>query len=337
MDQVFTYDAFVHAIAGTVGGQVATTTFYPLDVVRTCMQVESKYKGKNFLKVAKMLVEEEGILSLYKGIGPGLLALAASNFVYFYTNNMLKALVKSYTGKRNVSTAQNLLIASAAGCVNVMTTCPLWVVSNRLKTQKNRDKEGYKGVLDGLIRIANEEGITALWNGCVASLILVSNPTIQFVVYDAMRKMAMVRANKSGRKTLSTWEFFLLGAIAKAISTVATYPLQVAQSKLRNSKKNLKEVGHSNKLHKSQAENEAKGNSEPKDSSQNPTYENTLDCLIKIFQKDGFFGWYAGLDAKLLQTVLMAAFHFLTYEKIVALIFAIMKKNNNVKSKVSSH
>lgn len=37
--EVFSYEAFVHAISGTAGGAAAMSLFYPLDVIRTHMQV----------------------------------------------------------------------------------------------------------------------------------------------------------------------------------------------------------------------------------------------------------------------------------------------------------
>jgi adenine nucleotide transporter 17 len=313
MDQVFTYEAFAHATAGMCGGQAAMSTFYPLDVIRTYMQVNENLKGKSTLQVAQAMIEEEGVGSMYKGIGPVLISLAASNFIYFYTNNMLKVMAKSYTGQRNVTTGQNLLIASIAGCVNVMTTCPLWVVSARLKTQKDKISTGsvkpYKGFIDGLYRVASEEGVSSLWNGCMASLVLVSNPTIQFVCYDWIKKIVEKRVHAQGRKSLSSFEFFTLGAFAKAVATIVTYPVQVAQSKLRNSNKNMKV--------------------DDEKTSGIRKYNNTLDCLVKIFHEDGFFGWYKGLNVKLLQTVLMAAFHFLCYESIVGLIFSLLKKQKH--------
>ena len=45
MDQVFTYEAFVHATAGMCGGQAAMSAFYPLDIIRTYMQVNENLKG----------------------------------------------------------------------------------------------------------------------------------------------------------------------------------------------------------------------------------------------------------------------------------------------------
>ena len=167
----------------------------------------------------------------------------------------------TYTSLLNVISTQgiNLLIATIAGVINVMATTPLWVVGARLATQRKKaivskqkdaksdiessgaplkqasavaDKVPYKGVNDTISRIYNEEGWMALWKGVGPSLILVSNPSIQFVTYEKVRAFAESRAIAQNRQ-LNALEFFCLGAIAKAVATVLTYPLQVAQSKLR--------------------------------------------------------------------------------------------------------
>ena len=50
-DEVFTYDALAHAMAGTAGGQISMTLFFPLDHIRTYLQVngdKNKVKKKFF-------------------------------------------------------------------------------------------------------------------------------------------------------------------------------------------------------------------------------------------------------------------------------------------------
>lgn len=289
LSEVFSYEAFVHAISGTAGGACAMTTFYPLDVIRTHMQVS---KGS-----IKTLIQEEGLGSLYRGLSGVLISLGCSNFVYFYTNNLLKVLVKRYTGQKNVTIPQNLLIATLAGVVNVLITCPLWVANTRLKLQSNKNQPGqkpYKGMADALTRIAKEEGVEALWGGTASSLMLVTNPVIHFVVYDKV-KMIFAKTSASGAQHLSSGEIFLIGAIAKALATIFTYPIQVAQSRQRASKD--------------------KGSS---------TFASTFKILYDIFKADGVLGWFAGMNVKLVQTILTAAFQFMCYEKIQQAIFAAM-------------
>jgi len=241
------------------------------------------------------LIKEEGLGSLYRGLSGVLISLGCSNFVYFYTNNLLKVLVKRYTGQKNVTIPQNLLIATLAGVVNVLITCPLWVANTRLKLQSNKrqaDSKPYKGMWDALARISKEEGVEALWGGTASSLMLVSNPVIHFVVYD---KVKLIFSKSSTNKNLSSGEIFLIGAIAKALATVFTYPIQVAQSRQRA--------------------NKDKGSS---------TFASTFKILYGIFKQDGVMGWFAGMNVKLVQTILTAAFQFMCYEKIQQAIFSAM-------------
>eukprot|EP01130_Rhizamoeba_saxonica_P000189 TRINITY_DN10183_c0_g1_i1.p1 TRINITY_DN10183_c0_g1~~TRINITY_DN10183_c0_g1_i1.p1 ORF type:complete len:325 (-),score=76.05 TRINITY_DN10183_c0_g1_i1:57-905(-) len=281
------------------------TTFYPLDIIRTHLQVDNS--SNSSITAITKLIDEEGLGALYKGLGPVLFSLFCSNFTYFYTNNALKAIVKRITGNP-VNVFQNLVVASLAGAVNVFATCPLWVANTRLKLQRKKsDGTKYTGLFDAVSKIAEQEGVLSLWNGCWASLVLVSNPTIQFVVYDKIKLFMERRALLDGRKYLNGKEIFLVGALAKAVATVMTYPIQLTQARMRATKR-ATTVDEKNK------------------------YRGTIDCLVKIFQQDGFLGWFRGLHVKIVQTVLTAAFQFLAYETIAGLIFRIMKLENQSKA-----
>jgi adenine nucleotide transporter 17 len=302
MEYIFSRDAFVHAVAGTLGGSITMTTFYPLEIIRTYIQIDPRYKGMTNVEAIQEMIKNEKISVLYKGLRNTLITLGASNFIYFYTNEGLKVLAHGITGKdrRKVTfndTVLNLGIATIAGALNVILTCPLWVVNTRLKIQKEKSKDYMNGIVDGLMNIAKQEGWASLWSGCVPSLILVSNPTIQFVMYDTLRRLLVAYRKK---RNLTAMEYFLLGALCKVISTMMTYPLQLAQSRLRN-------AGH----------NVATGKKEQ--------FDSTFSCLRYIYRTDGFLGWYQGLNVKLVQTVLMSAFHFVCYEKIMYVIYALLR------------
>lgn len=205
---------------------------------------------------------------------------------------------------KEISVWQNLFIASVAGCVNVLTTCPFWVVNTRLKVQrgkngKNQDPKNFKGMLDGLIRVYQEDGLAELWSGSMASLVLVSNPTIQFVTYDKLKQLWSGYRNSTSMGSL---EVFVLGAISKAIATIITYPLQLAQSKLRHG-------GHGKDKKKDDAA-ATTADKKPQQQAQHKAPESTLEFLVSVLKAEGFFGWFKGLNVKLLQTILMAAFHF---------------------------
>lgn len=61
-----------------------------------------------------------------------------------------------------------------------------------------------------------------------------------------------------------------------------------------------------------------------------------MHCLAKIVEEDGVGGLYQGINAKLLQTVLTAAFQFLTYEQIQLMVFAALGARDVKKKAMES-
>ncbi|XP_054706284.1 peroxisomal membrane protein PMP34-like [Uloborus diversus] len=295
---LFSYETLVHASSGAAGGVTAMSVFFPLDTIRSRLQVEDSRKAKSTLAAIKELIEEEGIFSLYRGLQPVLISLCCSNFVYFYTFHGLRRLVQS--NQVGHSALGDLGVASIAGVINVFLTTPLWVANSRLKMQgakiSNEDRKRlgkhpeYEGLIDALIKISKMEGISSLWSSMVPSLMLVINPAIQFSVYEALKREL---PKLLGKNTLNAVEFFLLGAIAKSVATVLTYPLQIVQQKLRYGSQELKKLA-------------------------------TIQIFAHIIRTSGARGLYKGLEPKLLQTALTAALMFLCYEKIAAFVFHIM-------------
>lgn len=280
------------------------TTLFPLDTVRTRLQLE---EGKS-TKIKDLMIEicrKEGVAGLYRGLMPVIESLYCSNFVYFYTFHGLKRIANP-----DNSALKNLVLAMLAGSVNVMTTNPLWVVNTRLKMQgaKSHQAPGhstgtphrhYKGMLDGLVKVHKDEGIAGLWSGASSSLILTVNPAIQFMTYEAV-KGYMQRLY--GTEQLNSLVVFGVGAVAKTVATVLTYPIQLVQAKLRH------------------------GHNYPGVSKNAGLW--TL--LLYILKMNGFKGLFKGLEAKILQTVLTAALMFVAYEKIAAVVFTVLMRGKKV-------
>ncbi|XP_074552438.1 peroxisomal membrane protein PMP34 [Halichoeres trimaculatus] len=304
---LLSYDTLVHAVSGAMGSVVAMTVFFPLDTAKSRLQVDEKRKAKSTPIILAEIAKEEGLLSLYRGWLPVISSLCCSNFVYFYTFNTLKRLKATGPGKSKPGT--DLLMGIAAGVVNVLLTTPMWVVNTRLKLQgvkfRNEDlhQTHYRGIFDAFSQIIANEGVGTLWNGTLPSLILVLNPAIQFMFYEGMKR----RAGRGGKK-ISSAEIFLIGAIAKAVATTATYPLQTVQAILRFG----------------QYKGDGKG-------SVIGSISNIFSLLMERIKTYGVLGLYKGLEAKLLQTVLTAALMFVVYEKITAATFKVMGLNRKLK------
>ncbi len=68
----------------------------------------------------------------------------------------------------------------------------------------------------------NREGVAGFFSGLGPALVLVSNPVIQFVCYEQFTSTLLnVRSKSAGKvvKALTPYEYFVLGAAAKAVAT----------------------------------------------------------------------------------------------------------------------
>ncbi|AWP18669.1 putative peroxisomal membrane protein PMP34-like [Scophthalmus maximus] len=308
--EVFSYESLVHAVSGAVGSVTAMTIFFPLDTARLRLQVDENRKAKSTPAILAEIIKEEGLLAPYRGWFPVICSLCCSNFVYFYCFHSLKA---NWLKGKQSAPSTDLIVGITAGIVNVLITTPLWVVNTRLKLQgskfRNADIQmtNYSGILDAFVQIVRDEGVGALWNGTFPSLLLVLNPAIQFMIYEGLKR----QLRRGVPRELSSVEVFIIGAVAKAVATAVTYPLQTIQSILR--------FGQYNK-----STNQSKFLSSLR----------TVKCLlVNRVRKHGMVGLFKGLEAKLLQTVLTAALMFLLYEKIASCTFSIMGLSNNYKKR----
>jgi len=248
------------------------TTVEQIDVVEESVVAEQPQSKKDGLAPTLSRLYERR--ELYQGAGSVVVTLATSSFVFFYAHQLLHDILLKRNYKK--SALLSLLGSSLAGMVNVLITNPMWVAN--MKIIKGSNLSLWKE----LHTIVQTDGWKSLWNGTGASLLLVSNPVLQFFVYEQAKASRL-----KTRAALSPIEAFCVGALAKAIATIATYPLQLAQVLLRLQKG----VG-------------------------------TWDCLKNQIDRGGVKALYTGMNAKLLQTVLTAAFTFLTYEQILKVVHA---------------
>lgn len=257
-----------------------------------------------------------------------------SNHNQQYKHSLFFYIVYSIIPKSKMG--KSLLASTIAGCINVLLTNPLWVASLRIMESKipkddsdfvKDDKHKQQPTLWNVMnRIVQSEGVSHLWNGTATSLLLVSNPIIQHFLYEQLRSMRLVELTNRNRRrmqhqfavtALSPVKSFLFGAVAKAMATIVTYPLQLAQVLLRlQTKKKLQSNNNTTNTNQ-QKHTKHRDNNNVEEVTK---YEGMIDCLISQYTYRGIPGLFQGMNAKLLQTVLTAAFTFVTYEQTLALV-----------------
>ncbi|KAL5553094.1 hypothetical protein UlMin_040495 [Ulmus minor] len=296
-------DFVTHAVSGASAGAIAATFMCPLDVIKTRLQVHGippGHKGSIIITSLKDIIKTEGVKGLYRGLSPTLLALLPNWAVYFTVYERLKDLLAD--DRNQLSIGANMVAAAGAGAATAISTNPLWVVKTRLQTQGMRpDVIPYKSIFSALTRITREEGMRGLYSGVLPSLVGISHVAIQFPAYENIKCYMAKRENTTVDK-LSPGSVAISSSISKLIASVSTYPHEVIRSRLQ-------EQGQSR-------------NSSVK-------YSGVMDCVKKVFQKDGLPGFYRGCATNLLRTTPSAVITFTSYEMIHRFLQRVIPPDTN--------
>ncbi|XP_048571636.1 peroxisomal nicotinamide adenine dinucleotide carrier [Triticum urartu] len=321
-------DALINGLAGAGGGIVAQLLTYPLQTVNARQQTERDPSKPAFkdgaVRQLCLVVQNEGWERLYGGLAPSLVGTAASQGVYYFFYQIFRSRAEAASLRRSirgigdgsVGMFQSLTVAALSGCVNVLLTNPIWVVVTRMQTHRKANKQqgpqdqGLTSALDKALQPApvenvphktinviqdlyKEAGVFGFWKGVIPALIMVSNPAIQFMLYETLLKKLKKRraSNFKGAQGLTAIEVFLLGAVAKLGATLVTYPLLVVKARLQ-----AKQMIDDDKRHR---------------------YKGTFDAITKMMHYEGLSGLYKGMGTKIVQSVFASALLFMIKEELV--------------------
>ncbi|KAI5479691.1 peroxisomal membrane protein Pmp47 [Pseudohyphozyma bogoriensis] len=295
----------IHAAAGATGGCVAMAITYPLVNLSTRAQVTAKKGDETIKSAALKVIKEDGLAGLYDGLTSSLIGIAITNGIYYLFFEETRAvLLKAKKSKATLSTLESILASSIAGAATSILSNPIWVINTRqtvrttvapsleLPSANPGDKiivEKKLGILQTILHILKTDGWTAFFKGLGPALMLVSNPILQYTLFEQLKNLILkrrsLRLTKGALVPLTDLDFFLLGAVSKLFATATTYPYLTVKARMQA--------------------NNAEGKS----------YTSAFDGLQKIIKKEGVQGLYKGVGPKLTQSVATAAILFLAKEK----------------------
>ncbi|KAL7448977.1 hypothetical protein ACHAWC_001084, partial [Mediolabrus comicus] len=159
-------------------------------------------KYKNVVQTAALVVKEEGLGALYKGVVPTMLRQGCNQAVNFTAYNWSKKKVLAWkkeraaaegrtTGDVTLDHWQSLLLGGVSGGMGPLVNNPLDVVKTRMQKQVIREgaEPKYKSLMQSCVVIAKEEGTLALWKGITPRLMrIMPGQAITFMTYEAVSK-----------------------------------------------------------------------------------------------------------------------------------------------------
>jgi len=220
--------ALVQATAGAAGGVIASFALMPLEVIKTRIQVSNSERASLGGACSEILTSE-GCMGFFRGVVAKCLETGVKNFVYFYIYDAINTVVKR---QMKLRTSVKLVLGFLAGVGTTTLTMPLEVLATRLQVEA---AEGC-GMLTLLSNLLTQEGPSVLFRGYPFNIVLCVNPAIQNTCFDKMKdtilRFQAQQWKQSGKSytcdtypALTPLQSFSLGALAKAIATIVTFPL----------------------------------------------------------------------------------------------------------------
>mmetsp|Transcript_90728 Transcript_90728/g.228170 ORF Transcript_90728/g.228170 Transcript_90728/m.228170 type:complete len:349 (-) Transcript_90728:171-1217(-) len=312
--------ALVQATAGATGGVFAAFVLMPLEIAKTRIQL-SHGGDLSTLGTMSNIVMDEGVQGLFRGAFAKCFETGSKNFVYFYIYDAINAIAKRHI---ELTTGVKLVLGYVAGVGNTIATMPLEVMATKVQAEtKNGD-----GLLALVARVLEKEGIVGLFKGFWYNIMLCVNPAIQNTCFDRLKDWilmfkARAAAASSPAPTLTPLQAFALGAFAKAVATLATYPLvrlktilQAGQEvKMLPAVKQDASEACVSKLRREGSTSEMLGSLSIREdrptASQGP-----LQRIAEL---------YRGIGSALLKSVLQAAFLYMTKDQVADFVRSLFK------------
>ncbi|KAH8404612.1 hypothetical protein KR215_004940 [Drosophila sulfurigaster] len=257
-------------IIGGASGMGATLCVQPLDLIKNRMQISGAGSGKkefrNSFHCIQTVISREGPLALYQGISAALLRQAT------YTTGrlgMYTTLNEEYRDRfqRDPNVIASMAMGTIAGAVGAFIGTPAEVALVRMTSDGRlpvAERRNYSNVFNALVRMTREEGLTALWRGCVPTMgrAMVVNMTqlasySQFKTYFRTGPLKMDEGIKL---------HFCASMLSGLLTTIASMPLDIAKTRIQN----MKTINGK------------------------PEYRGTIDVLLRVIRQEGVFSLWKG-------------------------------------------
>lgn len=265
-------------VSGAIAGAVSRTCVAPLETIRTHLMVGSN--GDSMTEVFQSIMKAEGWTGLFRGNFVNVIRVAPSKAIELFAFDTAKKFLTPKADESPKTPFPPSLVAGAlAGVSSTLCTYPLELIKTRLTIEK----DVYDNFLHCFIKIVREEGPSELYRGLTPSLIgVVPYAATNYYAYDTLRKLYKKTFKQEEISNIAT---LLIGSAAGAISSTATFPLEVARKQMQAGAVGGRQV-----------------------------YKNVFHALYCIMEKDGIGGLYKGLGPSCIKLMPAAGISFMCYE-----------------------
>lgn len=173
-DQDGKLSGFKSMLAGLGAGMTeAALVVTPSETIKTKMIHDKNSPSPRFKGLVhgtRLIVAEEGLGGIYRGLGPVMARQGANSAVRFSCYSYFKDTLQKWRGKGQepLPSTHTFGAGALAGIITVYTTMPLDVVKTRMQGLDARTM--YKNSVDCLIKVVKANGVLSLWKGTTPRL-----------------------------------------------------------------------------------------------------------------------------------------------------------------------
>ncbi|XP_023572706.1 calcium-binding mitochondrial carrier protein SCaMC-3 isoform X2 [Octodon degus] len=216
-------------VAGAVAGAVSRTGTAPLDRLKVFMQVHaSKANRLNILGGLRSMVQEGGVLSLWRGNGINVLKIAPESAIKFMAYEQIKRAIR---GQQDTLHVQERFVAgSLAGATAQTIIYPMEVLKTRLTLRRTGQ---YAGLLDCARRILEREGLRAFYRGYLPNVLgIIPYAGIDLAVYETLKNRWLQQySQESANPGIPV--LLACGTISSTCGQIASYPLALVRTRMQ--------------------------------------------------------------------------------------------------------
>jgi len=218
---------------GGLGSAGAACCTHPLDLLKVHLQTQQDGKI-GIVKQTVQIVRGQGVLALYNGLSASLVRQLTYSTTRFAIYEVSKQQVAP--NGEAIPFTQRLAMAAVAGACGGFVGTPGDMVNVRMQNDIKlpvEQRRNYKHAIDGMARVAKEEGFRKLFSGADWATMRAILMTIgQLCFYDQVKQTLL--STEYFQDNLVT--HFTSSLAAGAIATTMTQPLDVLKTRSMNAK-----------------------------------------------------------------------------------------------------
>jgi solute carrier family 25 2-oxodicarboxylate transporter 21 len=260
--------------AGAIAGVSEILVMYPLDVVKTRVQLQTgaAAAGEGYTGMVdcfQKIIKHEGFSRLYRGISAPILMEAPKRATKFAANDEWGKVYRKMFGVNKMNQSLSVLTGATAGATESFVVVPFELIKIRLQDKASAGK--YNGMIDCVTKTIKNEGPLALYQGLESTMWrhILWNAGYFGCIFQ-VRQLLPTASNKQSQMTND----LISGSIGGTVGTILNTPMDVVKSRIQNT---------------------------PKVPGMTPKYNWAFPSVFTVFREEGFSALYKGFLPKVLR------------------------------------